>query len=207
MKSFREYLIESKQTYDFKIKLVGDHEKDASDKIKNALSKFNVESISEGKSTPIQETQADFPSHSNVGTTIFDIVLTYPATNLELQSAVAEALNLTHECIKIRSAADEKEEEINHEHDEKTGKSLLGTDYDKENNQNIVGDKQVMSLLKELSKNKHQGEQYKGVNDKILAKKSPSEKSSTISSVKNIGTKSPIGTSNIEKPTAEKLGK
>ena len=35
-----------------------------------------------------------------------------------------------------------------------------------------------MTLLKELSKSKHQGTQYKGINDEILAKSSPSEKTS-----------------------------
>ena len=206
MKSFKEYLIESKQTYDFKIKIVGEQE-DASDKIKTALSKFNVESISEPKGTPIQETQIDFPSHNNVSATIFDVVLSYPATKLEIQSIVSNALNVSEDCIKVRSSSDEKEENLNHEHDEKSGKAILGTDYEKENNQDLVGDKHVMGLLKELSKTKHAGEQYKGINDKILAKKSPSEKSTTVKVDKTIGTISTIGSKTINKPTASDIGK
>jgi len=178
MKSFKEYLIESKQTYKFKIKLVGEYANDTSDKLKVALDKFNVDSISNGKETPIQEKQIEFPLHTNVRVTIFDAELLYPATNIEIQSLVAAALNLPHDCIRIRSLADENENELNHQHDEKTGKSLLGTDYDKENNQDLVGDTHVMNLLKELNKTKHAGEQYKGVNDKILAEKVPVEKKS-----------------------------
>jgi hypothetical protein len=205
MKSFKEYLIESKQTYEFKIKLVGSHESECAEKIKTALERFKVESISEGKSTPIQESQVDFPLHQNIGVTIFDAVLSYPATSIQVHTLVAEALNLPQDCIKIRSLKEDQEDELNHQHDEKTGKSLLGTDYEKENNQDIVGERQVMSLLKELGKNKHQGEQYKGVNDEILAKKSPTEKS--IKADNTIGTISAIGSKKVDKPTISDIGK
>ena len=69
MKSFKEYLLESKQTYNFKVKIVGEQDKTAADKIKSALGQFKVESFSAGKRTPIQETQADFPTHQNINVT------------------------------------------------------------------------------------------------------------------------------------------
>lgn len=205
MKSFKEYLIESKQLYEFKIKLVGSHDKDCVEKIKTALERFKVESISKGKSTPIQESQIDFPLHQNVAVTIFDAVLSYPSTGIQVHALVAEALKLPHDCIKVRSIKEEQEVEINHQYDEKTGKSLLGTDYDNENNQNIVGETHVMSLLKELGKTKHQGEQYKGVNDNLLATKSPSEKPTKTN--KKVGTTSTIGSKKIDKPTVSQIGK
>ena len=46
----------------------------------------------------------------------------------------------------------------------------------KENNQNTVGDKGVSNFLKDLAKVRKEQVQYKGVNDAILAKKSPKEK-------------------------------
>jgi hypothetical protein len=200
-KTFKEYLLESKQTYEFKIKLVGEHDKDASEKIKKALEMHCVESISEPKTSPIQESQVDFPSQQNVSVTIFDACLAYPATSVQVRNLISAALNLSEDCVKVRSDRDEDEHEINHEHDQKTGKALIGTPYDKENNQDIVGDNHVMSLLKELNKTKHQGEQYKGVNDKILAKKAPSEKVATVKVDKKIGTMSTVGSRKIDKPT------
>lgn len=207
MKSFKEYLIESKQTYEFKIKVVGDQDQDAAEKIKSALERFNVESLSEGKRTPIQETQADFPTHKNVNVTIFDAVLAYPVTGLQIQNLVAEALNLSHSCIRVRTLKEQEEEEINHAHDEKSGKALLGTDYENADNQDMVGDKHVMSLLKELSKTKHQGEQYKGINDQILAKNPPSEKSTTVKVDKTVSKVSAVGSKTIDKPSVEDIGK
>jgi hypothetical protein len=54
-----------------------------------------------------------------------------------------------------------------------------------------VNEKHISSFLKDLAKVKHAGEEYKGVNDAILASKVPSEKPSA-SSEASAGI-SPIG--------------
>ena len=177
MKSFKEYIIESKQPYEFKIKIAGDCPKDCPMLIKRALSKFQVESCSSGKSTPIQETQTEFPDQKNIGVTIFDVCTNYPATSAEVSALVAEHCGITAKCIKVRNLKEQEEEELNHANDEASGEALLEKpELEQVDGQQLVGDKHNMSLLKELNKNKKELTQYKGVNDKILAKKSPSEK-------------------------------
>jgi hypothetical protein len=193
MKSFKEYLIESKQPYEFKVKIAGDCPKDCSMQIKRALSKFQVENCSSGKSTPIQETQVDFPGHKNVGVTVFDIVTEYPATSLEVKNLIADHCNIPSLNIKVRNLAEQAEEELNHANDESSGESLLEKpELEDTDGQKLVGEKHNMSLLKELGKNKKTLEQYKGVNEKILAKKVPSEKS--VKTEKVSASKSPFGT-------------
>ena len=61
MKSFTEYLTESKKVYEFKIKVAGECPKDCASQVKKALAQYKVEKCSAGKSTPIQETQEEFP--------------------------------------------------------------------------------------------------------------------------------------------------
>lgn len=177
MKSFKDYLTENKQVYEFKVKIAGDCPKDCSMLIKRALSKFQVESCSSGKSTPIQETQTDFPGLANVGVTMFDVCTSYPATSLEVQNLVAEHCGVPAGCIKVRNLKEQEEEELNHANDELSGEALIEKEYDKGTGQDTVGEKHVMSLLKELNKNKVELTQYKGVNEKLLAKKAPAEKS------------------------------
>jgi hypothetical protein len=177
MKSFKEYLVENKQVYEFKVKIAGDCPKDCSMLIKRALSKFQVESCSSGKSTPIQETQTDFPGLANVGVTMFDVCTSYPATSLEVQNLVAEHCGVPAGCIKVRNLKEQEEEELNHANDELSGEALIEKEYDKGTGQDKVGEKHTMSLLKELNKNKVELTQYKGVNEKLLTKKAPSEKS------------------------------
>ena len=203
MKSFKEHLLESKQTYNFKIKLVGDHADEISDKMESALTRFKVETFSAAKHTPIQETQLDFPSHQNIGVTMCDVSLCYPATTAQLQNLLAEALNLLPACIKIHTLHEHEEELINHQYDEKSGNTVLGKNYPKSDNQSIVGDKHTMLLLKELSKTKHQGESYKGVNAALLVKKSPSEKVAPSKINKKDGSISTVGSRDVPKPTAD----
>jgi len=176
MKSFKEYLLESKQTYDFKIKIAGDCPEDCVTKIKEALSTYKVESCSNGKRTPITEKQIDFPQLENVGVTVFDVTLSYPTTSVQVREAVANKLNIVPANIRVRNDQEEEELALNHEHDELSGESLLEKDLEEVNGQKLVGTKHAMSLLKELGKNKTTGTQYKGTNDKLLAKKAPSEK-------------------------------
>lgn len=174
MKTYREYLTESKKSYEFKVKIAGEHDKTHCEGIKKALAQFKVESCSQGKSIPIQETQIDFPEKKNIGVTIFDVTLAYPATSPQIREMVANSLGLTPCCVKVRNLKEEEEEnEINHQFDTVSKDPLLGSDYPASNNQDLVGEKHKISFLKELNKTKHDMEQYKGVNDEILAKSGP----------------------------------
>ena len=49
MSTFKEYLTESVKSYDYKIKVAGDIDKDFSNKLETALQKFEVAKMSAGK--------------------------------------------------------------------------------------------------------------------------------------------------------------
>ncbi len=151
------------------------------DAAKAALQKYQVASFNKGKTTPIQAKLVDFPTLENLQVTVFDIDLDYPTTSTVLTSYMAEHTGVDPCCIRVRSLKEEEEAELNAQNLIDSDKeALLTQEYTKENNQNLVGDKHVASFLKELSKasKEHQPSQYKGVNEKILAKSAPKEKSS-----------------------------
>lgn len=184
LKTFVDYLFESVETkkYSFKVKIAGDLPENCEDVMENALKKYDVAKFSKTKTTPIQSKLQDFPALENTQVTIFEVELNYPTTSHVLTNYISEHTGITTERIRVRSPQEDAEAELNVEHleEEGDGKSLLTQDYQKENHQDIVGDKKVASLLKELTKDrKEKGPtQYKGVNDSILAKKLPKEKSS-----------------------------
>ena len=194
MKSLQEQMTANKKIYEFKIKVVGEQEDCAVGKLKDAFARFDITECSAGMRSPIQETQLDFPDHKNNNATIFDISLNYPATSYQVRDLVAEALNLTHSEIVIRSTREQMEYETNHEHDDLSNyTTLLGTPYAKSNNQDCVGENRTMALLKELNKTRHAGDVYKGVNQHLLAKKIPAEKKTTSKVPKNVKFASPVG--------------
>jgi len=174
MKSFKEYLTESKRVYEFKVKVAGDHAKDAVEQLKAALSEFHVASVSAGRSTPIQERQTDFPEHKNTQMTVYEVTTDYPATSLQIRDRVAAGLGTTHNCIKVHSALEEQEYEINHQYDERTGEALIGKMQDPSDNSDLASESQKMNFLKDLNKQPRKtGEQITGYNDAILASAPP----------------------------------
>jgi hypothetical protein len=178
MKSFTEYLTESKEEkkYSFKIKIAGDLPENCEDVMETALQKYQVAKFTKTKTTPIQAKLRDFPTMENAQVNIFEVELEYPTTSSVLTNYMIEQTGLTAERIKVRSPLEDAESELNAEHLEVDAKALLTQDYQKENNQNTVGDKGISNFLKDLAKGRKEQVQYKGVNDAILAKKSPKEK-------------------------------
>lgn len=195
MRSFKEYLIENQEAkkYAFKIKIAGDLPENCEDVMETALKKYEVSKFAKTKTTPIQSKLTDFPTMENAQVTIFDIELNYPTTSQVLTHYMAEQTGVDPCCIRVRSPLEEAEAELNAEHAIKEdNKALLTQDYQKESNQDKVGDKGVSNFLKELSKARKDSEpqQYKGVNDALLAKKAPKEKAAELA--KASPAKSPI---------------
>lgn len=180
MKSFIEYLKESaeEKKYVFKIKVAGELPEHCDDCMEAALQQFKVSRFTKGKSTPIQANLIDFPSIKNSAMTVFETELDYPATSAVVTEILANATGISRDCICVRTPLEEAALEAEQIPEKKDNKPLLTQDYAKENNQSMVGDKHVSAFLKQLSKlsKENQPTQYKGVNEKLLAKSVPKEK-------------------------------
>lgn len=161
MKSFTEYLTESKKIYEFKVKVAGDLPKDFDKGLKSSLSKFNVERISKAKRTPIQESPMDFPGIKFQEVSVFDVTLSYPTTSPVIKQAISHLLKVDESRVLVRTNGEEAEAVLNAESMiAPDGKgSLLGTDYENSDNQHLVGEKHSMSFLKDLAKSKHELEE------------------------------------------------
>lgn len=194
MKTFADYLTESKKTYAFTVKVAGDLAEGFADKLKSGLERYSVATISKGKRAPISENPVDFPQLKNVNVTAFNVEVHYPTTPAVLEQYICHCCGCKEGTVVVRAANEIAEQEQEKANRKEAEKPLIGQcDPPPSNHQNLVGDKKVSDFLKELSKVKHGGEQYKGVNDSILAKTSPTEKSSEMpeagASISPIGSK------------------
>lgn len=191
MKTFVDYLTESKKTYAFTIKVAGDLEEGFADKLKSALERYSVATISKGKRAPITETPVDFPQLKNVNVTSFNVEIHYPTTSKVLEQYICQSCKCAENYVVVRAAnevAEQHQEVVNKKEAEKP---LIGQcDPAPSNNQELVGEKKISSFLKDLAKVKHTGEPYTGVNDALLAKSTPTEKASEMPEGATI---SPIG--------------
>lgn len=175
MKSYKEYLTESKKTYEYKVKIAGDIPKDFATNLKIALSQFNVESIKNAKRTPIQESPIDFPNVKFREVTVFDIALTYPTITPIIRDVIHTKLGIPEKNVVVRTLGEEQETELNVQYmhgletteSKNADEALLNSPYVAADHQDMVGDKKIMSFLKTLEP--HGLEEYKGVNDQLFA--------------------------------------
>ncbi len=88
MKTFAEYLTESKHTYNYRIKIAGDVDSGFMSEFKEKLKQFDVVSMTTPKKTPVQKELKDFPQYNNESMTFMDVVFNYPATPPQITQIV-----------------------------------------------------------------------------------------------------------------------
>lgn len=198
MKSLTDYMLETQKTYSFKIKLAGEVSTEDTSKLKTALEKFSVVKLSEGKRTPIQKVPLDFPDMQNINVTIFELEIKYPTIANVLAEYISQTLNWPLHCVHVCN------DNLDFTPENTVNENLLNTEElgaaDSES-QSLVGEKRSMDLIKELSKVKHTGEQYKGVNDAILASNLPEETKQTVMDILANVSHSPLGSQQNKLPT------
>lgn len=153
MKSFNEYLTESKKTYEFKIKIAGDVDGEFKDKLKGAMERFSVVKMDNGKRLPIAERHLDFPQLENTNVTVFQVEVNYPTTTQVLENYVSQVCGCELNRIRVRTANQAAEhEEVKSKDKNSLDDTLLATEeLGGESAQDKVGQKHISSFLKDLA--------------------------------------------------------
>jgi len=160
MSTFAKYLTESTKTYEYKVKIAGDIDKDFATRMETCLQKFEVAKMSAGKKTPIQSLPLDFPALSNESVTIFDVTTNYPSAVREMQEYLADYMKISPAMVVVRKPGEPTEEY--QEQIAIAGKSeyknklqdIEYKDAPKVNAEDFHSTNANMSLLKELLKDK-----------------------------------------------------
>ena len=160
MSTFQKYLTESTKSYDYKIKIVGEIDKNFTTKMETALAKFEVAKMSAGKKTPIQTLPLDFPALSNESVTIFDVTTNYPASAREMKEYLGVHMNIPQTHIVVRKPGEpteEYQEQMQVATQSEYKNKLMDIEYKDSpevNAEDFHSSKANMSLLKELLKDR-----------------------------------------------------
>ena len=185
MSTFKDYLTESTKSYDYKIKIAGEPKDIDKNALETALQKFDLASMSAGKSTPIMTLPLDFPRLSNESVTIFDVTTNYPESPRVMHEYLSDILRIPATHIVVKKPGEPSEEyqdEMQVAKNSEYKNKLLDiemTDSPKVNAEDFHSTKANMSLLKELLK------------DREVNKDAPKEKEN-IMSKEEVGTPSPL---------------
>ena len=157
MKSFQTYVFEHNKTYEFRIKMATIDPKTVMEQIKRALDTYQLESVSAVKSMPIQE-HREFPQWGPCECWQFDIAVAYPATAVAIRQTLKERAHLNPDWISVRYLNEaEYTDEAEAAGKDHTGALLDETELkDEPGAQELVGQKRIGSLLKELESRKYE---------------------------------------------------
>ena len=171
MSTFKDYLTESTKSYDYKIKIAGDSRSIDKNALETALQKFDLASMSAGKTTPIMTLPLDFPALSNESVTIFDVTTNYPESPRVMHEYLSDLLRIPLTHIVVRKPGEPTEE---YQADMQIGQKseyankLLDVemkDAPKVKAEEFFGDKYNMSLMRELLKSKKDKDQVPAMPD------------------------------------------
>ena len=160
MSTFKDYLTEAVKSYDYKIKVAGDLDKDFASKLESALAKFEVSKMSAGKKTPIMTLPLDFPALSNEQVTIFDVTTNYPEAPRVMHEYLSDILRVPATHIVVRKPGEPTEQyqtdmDMAKKSDYRTKlQDIEYKDAPQVKAEEVFGDKANQSLLKELLKDK-----------------------------------------------------
>ena len=124
MKTLKEYLIESKKVYSFKIKVAGDIVEGFEDQLKSRLDRCRVISFEKQSTTPVQKVPLDFPTLTNTEVTVYEAILEYPITSGEIAEDIKK-IGLEEKFFRVRGSGEPTEVEQIEMHNEKSGEAFL----------------------------------------------------------------------------------
>jgi hypothetical protein len=156
MKTFKEYLVENKKIYSFKIKVAGDVPEKFQEALKSRLDSCKVMTFEKLSTTPIQKLPLDFPGQENKQVTIYEVICEYPITPPEIETHV-KAMGIDEDCFRVRNSGEPTEIDQVLMDNEPSGEAMLDEqDMDKGagkiKHKDYFGDDFNKGFLKDLSK-------------------------------------------------------
>jgi len=156
MKSYKEYLKESKQSYKFRVKLAHELTDEQLDKIERHLGKYDVESVSAPKKLMLQSAPYDFPQLRGYEIYVIEFDTARVASAYQIQTELCNLLGLGDNLMKVRSEHEplEKQEQGSLDASESEAESILAdADYseaEKIDGADYYGDKYNTKFVQEL---------------------------------------------------------
>lgn len=111
--TFKHYIMGAKE-YKYTLKIaIDDIDNRMLDKIEYCLEKYELQSASAFKKTPIQESPLDFPNVRNHAVHISELVMAYPASRDFLETLISNKLGISEQQIVVYSENDPRRAETN----------------------------------------------------------------------------------------------
>jgi hypothetical protein len=155
MKSFKQYLAESKQSYNYRIKLAKELSNEELDRIERHLVKYDVQKFSAPKKLMLQSTPYDFPQLRGYEIFVVEFTTNIPASAYQIQTEIQNLIGISDGFMKVRSDMEplEKQEQAELAGADDAVSLLADENYSEAEDVNAddyYGDKYNTSFVQEL---------------------------------------------------------
>lgn len=152
MKSFTQYLTESKKSWKFKIKTIHELSDTQCDRIEAHLVKYDSKGLGAIKKSMLQSTPRDFPSHRGYEVYTYEFTTNLVASGFQIQNEIQSMLGLRDGVLKVKS---EHEPDSDIKEVKETESVLADEKYseaEKVDSEEFYGDKYNTTFVQELLK-------------------------------------------------------
>ena len=152
MKSYTQYLNESKKTWKFKIKTVHDLDNTQCDRIEKHLNKYDSTGLGAVKKTMLQSIPKDFPTYRGYEVFTHEFEVNLPVSGYQIQTEISNMLGLGDGVLKVKGEHEPDQDEV----EQTDVKSMLEDgDYSEAESvksEDYYGDEYNTNFIKELAK-------------------------------------------------------
>lgn len=182
IKSLRDYIIETKKTYHFRVKFAGiDPTSKFMDKLETALKTFDVVSVTKAKHEPVQMVHPDFPKLGAVDVHAIDIAVNYPCNDSTIRNLVNEKMGVPFDHMMVLNKHQLDNNIDYSEVARRTTAALTDPNLEQaeEGAQDLVGEKRIEGIKKNVPTRKYEfekqesGDSAKSTNDLPIGTDSP----------------------------------
>ena len=178
MKTFVEYLTEAAdKTYDFKIKMCCEPDKDILNAMENVLKAYDMASMSKPKRLPIKEHPGEFPNRGPIEVHVIEASVKMPVTPPQIKEMMKQRAGINEADILVYTKG--QDESYVADQGAKADGALLEKDLEESDNSEHGTEKFKNNMLKDLESSiKHEyadpnTEKGKTTNDLPTGDKSP----------------------------------
>jgi len=152
MKSFTQYLTETKNTWIFKIKTIHELSDKQSDRIEKHLMKYDSNGLGAAKKTILQSTPRDFPAFKGYEVYIYEFETSLPTTGSQVQKEIGNMLGLAQGTLLVKGEHEIDADEPVEESDKSILQDEEYSEAEEVNSEELYGDKYNTSFVQELLK-------------------------------------------------------
>ena len=162
MKALHEYLIESTQEYSYRIKIVGDIEDGALEKLEKSFAAFDLVNMTGPTVTPITKNPIGFPGAENEVINIIDVTFKYPASTEQFVEMVRHHGIAANRILVLCKQFDDSMQQEEDSKEKSGDDSLLGRDFAKNTSEQddakneYGGSYQNSDVIKNAAKSKYE---------------------------------------------------